>query len=99
MKNPSSFFPELTNLDDYLDRDTFVAAMEIKVQDLLKHQPELLFSYLYRLDVLEHKIQFALHGCENVANALAQLIIDRQVERIQTKQQYRSEENKWNWEY
>lgn len=99
MENSSANFPELTNLDDYLDRAAFVAAMELKVEDLLEHQPELLFSYLYRMDVPEHKIQLALHHKANVAKALAQLIIDRQVERIQTKNQYRTEENEWNWEY
>lgn len=99
MENSSDFIPELSIQDAYINRDTLVEAMQLKVGALLQHQPDLLFSYLYRLDVPEHKIQFALSHSENVNKALAELIIDRQVERIQTQQKYRNETDKWNWDF
>ncbi|MBP6794313.1 MAG: hypothetical protein KA143_04620 [Saprospiraceae bacterium] len=98
MDDSSEFIPELSIQDSYIDRDTLVAAMQVRVLDLLQNQPDLLFSYLYRLDVLEHKIQAALAAGENVSKALAELIIDRQVERIRTKKQYPKPDNKWNWD-
>ena len=99
MESSSEFIPELTIQDSYLDKETLVTAMQQRVQELLQNQPDLLFSYLYRLDVLEHKIQSALSHSENVSKALAELIIDRQIERIRTKQEYRLDAEKWNWDF
>ncbi len=62
-----------------------------RVRYLLDNNVDLLMSYLYRLDVLEHKIHNALKG-ENIISTdmiLAQLIFDRQVLRLKIKKKYK----------
>lgn len=57
-----------------------------RVADLLDRDPELLFSYLYRLDVTEDKVARVIQqGGEGLAQRIAQLILDRQEKRQKTK--------------
>lgn len=83
------------NLDglDTISEEQLLEAITTRVLELLERNPELLFSYLYRLDVLEHKIQFALNQQTEVPphQALAKLIFDRQKLRIETKRKYKQE--------
>ena len=62
-----------------------------EVAYMLEHRLESLFSLLYRLDVSEKKTRAALEPtAEEPANiAIARHIIDRQKQRIFTKQQYK----------
>ncbi len=64
-----------------------------QVAYMLEHRMETLFSLLYRLDVSERLIREALAPeAPQAANlTIAQLIIDRQKQRIRTKQEYRQE--------
>ncbi|MFQ5446311.1 MAG: hypothetical protein ACE5FF_05205 [Saprospiraceae bacterium] len=57
---------------------------------LIEHNMEYLLSLLYRNDVEESKIHFALSPFEKKpANvALAKLVMERQKQRLATKQQY-----------
>ncbi|MFT5913330.1 MAG: hypothetical protein ACI9XO_004877 [Paraglaciecola sp.] len=54
---------------------------------MIEYRMEFLLSLLYRNDILEHKISFALSPhCPNPANiALAKLVMERQRKRIETK--------------
>jgi hypothetical protein len=61
----------------------------------------LLMSYLYRLDVLEVKINAVLSPIAIVSpiEGLARLILERQKERIATKQKYKSDPPIPGWEF
>ncbi|MBK6391208.1 MAG: hypothetical protein KA109_14375 [Saprospiraceae bacterium] len=83
------WFANLQNERPYLDEATLIKLVESRVTELLDTQPDLLWSYLYRLDVEEHKIELALLQGTSVAHALAILIIDRQKQRVKTKRAYR----------
>lgn len=78
---------------DSISEEQLLGAITDRVLNLLERNPELLFSYLYRLDVLEHKIQFALNQQTEVPphQAIAKLILDRQKLRISTKRKYKQE--------
>jgi hypothetical protein len=58
-----------------------------KVLEYLEHDTELLFSYLYRLDIKEQKVDQALslRGDKPPHLAIAELILERQIERAKTK--------------
>ncbi len=58
-----------------------------RIDQMLERQPDYLLSMLYRLDVLEPKINQALHPAspEPPALALARLVLERQQQRIHTK--------------
>lgn len=59
----------------------------------LESRPETLFSLLYRLDVSEPKVEkVMLHESDSPKNVMiAELIIQRQMDRIETKRKYKQE--------
>lgn len=68
-----------------------IQAIEERVIDLLDKNPELLFSYMYRLDVEEKIIQAALHKTNPTPpyKALSKLIWERQKRRLEFKQKFK----------
>ena len=77
--------------------------LSIHINYLISHQFEQLISLLYRIDISEAKIKSLLQNYpdENAGNIIAALIIERQLEKIKTRQQFHqsddtnSEEEKW----
>lgn len=70
------------------------------INHLINHDFEKLVFYLYRIDVNENKMKALLQSPhENAGELIAQLIIDRQLEKQKTKEQFRntgySDEEKW----
>ncbi len=67
-----------------------------EVAYMIEHRLDFLLSLLYRLDVLEPDINFALSPyCTEPANeALAKLIVDRQKKRILSKRKYKQSKPK-----
>lgn len=86
---------ETINMDD---RTSFYEQIRDKVEVYLETNPELLMSYLYRLDIEESKIQGVLHFNQDIVGGLAQLIYDRQIARHKTKMKYRQPPID-GWEY
>jgi plasmid maintenance system antidote protein VapI len=70
-----------------------------RIAHMLTTSPETLFSLLYRLDVSEKKVDAVMKGSDSRPTnvALAGLIIDRQIERLRTKKEYR-QDNINGWE-
>jgi hypothetical protein len=81
----------LRNHDNELDEEVLLNAIIEKVEDLLKYDPELLMSHLYRMDVQEKRISKALNSPEGLmpARVIGQLILDRQKERLASKEKYK----------
>jgi len=77
--------------------------MAARVAEMLETQPEYLMSLLYRLDVLESKILPVMHpgAPEPVNYGLARLILERQLQRLKTKQTIKTEPleglDGWEW--
>ncbi|MFT4534291.1 MAG: hypothetical protein ACJA1A_000669 [Saprospiraceae bacterium] len=94
----NEMFPDA--LFELSESDMFKAIRD-RVAYLLDKNPELLMSYLYRLDVLEVKINAVLSPNAVVApvEGLARLILNRQKERIATKQKYKSDPPIPGWEF
>ncbi len=84
-----------------LSESDLYKAIRDRVAYLLEKKPELLMSYLYRLDVLEVKINAVLSPIAIVPpiEGLARLILERQKERIATKQKYKSDPPIPGWEF
>ncbi len=78
---------QLESPDAELDESTLHEALSIRIADMLEYEIDLLFSTLYRLDVLEYKIKHVLAGTsgEDIASGLARLVIERQKEKNATK--------------
>lgn len=80
------------------DRD-LLEAIERRVTEFMDTDPELLFSYLYRLDISEAKLKMAIQPVSGDPNKnIAQLIYDRQLERLATKKNIRQDPIEgWQW--
>lgn len=77
--------------DAFMDEEALLDLFTTRVEELMRDNLDLLLSSLYRLDVLEYKIQRALHSSEvPAARGIAKLIIDRQKEKIATRKMYSS---------
>ena len=63
------------------------------IAELLEGNPDLLFSTLYRLDIYESKINTVLKLESDAPAGLARLIIERQREKLRTREQYKPDKN------
>jgi len=84
-----------------LSESDLYQAIKARVEYLLEKNPELLMSYLYRLDVLEVKINAVLAPNSIVPpiEGLSNLILERQKERIASKKKYKSPPPIPGWEF
>ena len=77
------------------------AALTSYVNELINKDFEKLVSLLYRIDVNEHKMRNLLNAKqgENAAGLIADLIIERQLQKIESRKKYSSrqdsDEEKW----
>ncbi len=73
-----------------LTEEQLLTVLSEQIAWMLEHKLEYLMSLMYRLDVPEHKVDEALSPAAEMPahRALAQLILDRQKQRILTKRQY-----------
>ena len=97
-QNLPGLFDTLPEQLSILDEAAVLDLLTERVEALMRDDLDLLLSSLYRLDVEEHKIQHALKS-DTIPHAqgIAKLILERQKERLKTRQQYKSGEQK-DWE-
>ena len=95
---PDLFEKLLPESEDILNEPALLDLFTERIEEMIRHDLGLLLSSLYRLDVLEHKIQAVLQSPDiPTARGLAQLIIDRQKEKIKTRKEYSTGKKK-EWE-
>lgn len=76
------------------EKEAIFEYIKMQVAGMLDNQSDLLFSYLYRLDIDELLIKKVLNGeTAEIAGGLAQLIIDRQLQRLRTRQEYKKNDS------
>ena len=64
-----------------------------RISKLLESNIDLLLSALYRIDVYEHKVKhaFATSPTDQLPEILADLIIERQIQKIHIRQSYKED--------
>lgn len=85
----------------HVDHENQVLEMiRTRVNELLEKDPELLMSYLYRLDILEVDLKkvLAKDSGISITEGFSQLIFKRQLERVATKKKYKQDPIK-GWEF
>ena len=89
-------------LPDNIDLNELKEKLTQHINHLIQHDFEKLVALLYRIDVNEKKLKELLqrYSENNSSEIIAQLIIERQLEKIKTRQQLKkgdniSEEEKW----
>ncbi|MEZ5055560.1 MAG: hypothetical protein R2879_00845 [Saprospiraceae bacterium] len=94
---------ELSTDKDQMSEEEFLAILAERMEYMIEYRMEFLLSLMYRLDIAEHKINFALSplAADPPALGLAKLVVERQKERLATKQQYKSKDveegDEWEW--
>ena len=89
---------ELEGIKEDSDINELFKIVAERVEELLDSQPDLLMSYLYRLDVEEGKIRKALQQDESPVVKIAELIVQRQLERVRTKLEMKQDPiDGWEW--
>lgn len=89
---------DLEDLTHVNDKKQLINLIAERVEHLLGSQPDLLMSYLYRLDIEERAIKKALNNHEDAVQQLAELIFQRQLQRVLSKRQYKQKPIKgWEW--
>jgi len=97
-KSPGLFEKLLPEGESILNEPALLDLFTTRVEELMRDDLDLLLSSLYRLDVEEYKIQNALKSSDTPpARGIAQLIIDRQKERLRTRKSYASGKQQ-DWE-
>ena len=70
-----------------------------RIEELLLHDFEKLKWILYRIDVSEKKLNEALQNSESDApTVMADLIIQRQIEKAESRKKFGGNENDWNFD-
>lgn len=92
------FDPE--RAEPVLTEEQLLVFLSEQIAYLIEYKLEFLMSLMYRLDVDERKVDYALSpaGEELPHIALAKLVLERQKQRIFTKQHYRQQHpDNWEW--
>jgi len=98
----NSLINSTLNIDVHEDMtdEQMLFLIENRVTELMSQNSDLLFSYLYRLDISEVKIKEALiHEKEAPNLALSKLILERQKQRIASKKKYKQDPPPKGWEF
>ena len=90
-------------LPDKISLKELEEALTIYANQLIQKDFQKLVTLLYRIDVSEAKLKYLLQKQtdENAGNIIAKLIIERQLQKINSRQQFSkhnddiSEEEKW----
>ena len=75
--------------------EEFKQHLAAHINHLINHDFEKLIFYLYRIDVHEDKMRTMLenNNGENAATLIANLIIERQLQKIKSRQQFSQRDN------
>ena len=83
------------SLPDTISLEELKQKLSLHINHLINHDFEKLVYYLYRVDVNENKMRQLLEqkGGENAAGLIADLVIERQLQKIKSRQQFRQRDN------
>ncbi|MBX3254300.1 MAG: hypothetical protein KF862_09190 [Chitinophagaceae bacterium] len=79
-------------LNESVTEDKIKALIAARVNDLIRHDFSQLTQLLYRIDINEHRLKKLLNeaGEKDAADIIAALIIERQVEKLESRKKFRS---------
>lgn len=71
-----------------------------RIEELAEKNMERLMWILYRIDVSEKKLAETLKHTapENFSNVIADLIIERQLKKVESRKQFGGKENDWSFD-
>lgn len=87
-------------LPEKISAEELQQKLSVHINHLIQHNFEQLVSLLYRIDVSETKIKSLLQNSpgENAGNIIAALIIERQLQKIRSRKQFKSNDENFTGE-
>jgi hypothetical protein len=89
------------NTTDYQNEDELFRMLADQIAWMIERRMEWLLSLMYRMDIDEAQVQAALSPVapEPANIGLARLVLERQKQRVHTKQTYRPSalDEEWDW--
>jgi len=73
-------------LSDMLSEEAILKLLADRIVSVLERGPDVFFQLMYRLDISEKKLNAVMQE-EDVAGQIARLIYDRQLQKIQSRQE------------
>lgn len=70
---------------DIISEAAILTQLKKRVVQLLERGSDSFFQLMYRLDISERKLDLVIHQSEDVAGSIAQLIYERQRDKIITR--------------
>jgi len=82
---------ELENVKEELTEEELFKLLANQIAYMIEHQLEMLMSLMYRLDIDEQKVNYALspYSPEPANVGIAKLVLERQKQRVFTKSYYK----------
>jgi len=92
-----------TDIHDAFSIDDITEKLSQRIHDLINHDFGQLIRLLYKVDVSEEKLKYLLkeNANEDAGKIISRLIIERQLQKIQTRQNFmpnntdENDEEKW----
>lgn len=78
-------------LPETIGREKILEALSMRIAEMLAGAPDQLFSLLYRLDIAEKDLKQVLKESLQPDRSIAELVYKRQLEKMQSRQQFRSD--------
>jgi hypothetical protein len=75
---------------EMVSQEALMAALAYRVADLMERNTDQLFSLLYRLDISEKDLKLVMQSASDVPKKIAVLIYERQLEKIISRNKYKS---------
>lgn len=82
-------------IPEHTNREQLEMILAQKINELIEKDFPLLINILYRIDISEQKLKVLLkqHRDVDAAKIMSAMIIDRQIEKIKIREQFRKNEN------
>jgi hypothetical protein len=87
--------------DELISRERLTTMLMEQIEYFIERRTEYFFNLMYRLDIDERKVRKALQPGENEnpIRALADLIIDRQIQKNKTRAKYSDGGGEWAFDF
>lgn len=74
-----------------VSKSQIIAALTLRIDQLMHHNPDQLFSMLYRLDISEKNLKMAMMQELDVPKKIATLIYERQLEKMWSRSRFKND--------
>ncbi len=83
------------DINNLVSEETILQMLADRIAKLTAQGPESFYQLMYRLDISEKKLNYVI-GDKDVATKIAKLIYDRQLEKIKSRREHKTERTQFN---